>query len=385
MDFSEIAFMKFLTFFKPWIRSVLLILALGLTDRQATALTNIIYLGDSYLDDGNIKALTTTKAPDFFSNSAPWPTLVNRALGLPAVGRWTSAGSQSPLGNNYAVSGAGISYSSTPTNTSLHGQVAKLLADYPHGIPANSLVVVAIGTNDVIGVAGFGGIWSTQSSPWKLGTEDFTVPAVGSAVTVPVASTVGMKGGSNNLIIFPLPVPTMMELTQVNSEKGTVILTNKFGSPGTNIPANADFEVCGRWFIDQEWPQFISDLKSIVADRGRLVLVLLPETDLLPQFNRQSNQALVLETWRYCYDKMRALVPKDTNQLIKFDLNSVFQDVFSDPGHYGFKFNYPGWLWSGAPDPNQYMFWDSVHPSGAMHRHIADRFLQFLRGRGLAK
>lgn len=70
---------------------------------------------------------------------------------------------------------------------------------------------------------------------------------------------------------------------------------------------------------------------------------------------------------------------------MKFDLNSVFQDVFSDPAHYGFKFNYPGWMWSGAPDPNQYMFWDSVHPSGAMHRRIADRFLQFLRARGLAK
>lgn len=67
--------MNFLTSFRTWIRSVLLILALALTDRQATALTNIIYLGDSYLDDGNVKALTTTKAPTFFPTphlGVPW-------------------------------------------------------------------------------------------------------------------------------------------------------------------------------------------------------------------------------------------------------------------------------------------------------------------------
>jgi phospholipase/lecithinase/hemolysin len=68
-----------------------------------------------------------------------------------------------------------------------------------------------------------------------------------------------------------------------------------------------------------------------------------------------------------------------------FDLKSVFQDVFSDPPHYGFKFNYPGWKGSGSTDPDEYMFWDWVYPSGSMHRYIADRFLQFLRAKDLAK
>jgi len=62
---------------------------------------------------------------------------------------------------------------------------------------------------------------------------------------------------------------------------------------------------------------------------------------------------------------------------LTFDLKSVFQDVFSDPAHYGFKFNYPGWLGTGSADPNEYMFWDSLHPSGSMHGYIADRFLPF--------
>jgi lysophospholipase L1-like esterase len=370
------------------VRGILLILALALADHHAVAagLTNIFYLGDSYLDDGNYKALINGSASEYASNSAPWSTVVNVTLGLPSTGRWTPAGSQSPLGNNYAVSGAGINYSSTPTNTSLHGQAAKLLADYPHGLPGGSLVVIAIGTNDVMGVVGYGGLWSTQTTPWKLGNVDFTVPAVNSSVKVPVTSTAGMKPGSNNLVIFSTsPAPAMMALTQVNPEESTVTLTNKFGAPGTKILANSNFEVCGKWSIDQEWPIFTADIKSIEADQGHVVLVLLPPTDLLPNFNRQSNQALVHDTWKYCYDKMSTIVSQDSDRLMTFDLKPVFQDVFSDPTHYGFKLNYPGWKASGSAYPDDYMFWDSVHPSGAMHRYIAERFLQFLRTKGLAK
>jgi lysophospholipase L1-like esterase len=370
------------------VRGILLILALALADHHAVAagLTNIFYLGDSYLDDGNYKALTNGSASEYASNSAPWSTVVNVTLGLPSTGRWTPAGSQSALGNNYAVSGAGINCSSTPTNTSLHGQAAKLLADYPHGLPAGSLVVIAIGTNDVMGVVGSGGVWSTQYSKWKLGNADFTVPAIDSSVTVPVTSTSGMTPGPKNLVVFPInSAPVIMALTQVNPGESIVTLTNKIGSPSSKISANSEFEVCGKWFIDQVLPILAADIKSIEADQGRVVLVLLPPTDLLPNFNRQSNQALVHDTWKYCYDKMSTIVSQDSDRLMTFDLKPVFQDVFSDPTHYGFKFNYPGWKASGSAYPDDYMFWDSVHPSGAMHRYIAERFLQFLRTKGLAK
>jgi GDSL-like Lipase/Acylhydrolase len=381
--------MNFSSSFGHWIRNGVLILALALTHSRATAavpVTSIFYLGDSYLDDGNFKALTNKSAIPYFSNSEPWGNLVNHALGLPTVGRWTPAGSRSPLGNNYAVSGAGITYSSTPGNTSLHGQVAKLLADYPHGLPANSLVVLAIGTSDVISVVGFGGIWSTQTTPWKLGKVDFTVPAANSSVTVPVTDTTGMKPGPNNLVIFSTsPGPVMMELTEVNSGESKVTLTNKFAAPGAKVPANSSFGVGAKWFIDQEWPLFTTDIKSIEADQGRVVLVLLPPTDLLPNFNRQLTQTVAHDTWKYCYELMRALVSQDKNRLLTFDLRPVFQDVFDDPSKYGFKFNYPGWTTSGSPEANDYMFWDYLHPSGAMHRYIAEQFLQFLRSNGLSK
>jgi phospholipase/lecithinase/hemolysin len=39
---------------------------------------------------------------------------------------------------------------------------------------------------------------------------------------------------------------------------------------------------------------------------------------------------------------------------------------------------------TSASDPNEYMFWDPCHPSGLMHRHIAQRFLEFLRAHGFS-
>ena len=55
------------------VRGILLTLALALADHRAVAagLTNIFYLGDSYLDDGNYEALTNGSASEYASNSAP--------------------------------------------------------------------------------------------------------------------------------------------------------------------------------------------------------------------------------------------------------------------------------------------------------------------------
>jgi hypothetical protein len=124
----------------------------GPSRKVPSALQNIIYLGDSYLDDGNYEAITGYP-PEYDSNEPPWSTDVNLALGFPAVGRWTAAGSPpNPLGNNYAVAGASIDGCITAIDTSFQGQVNLVLSDYPQGLPPDKIVVVAIGTNDVIPV-----------------------------------------------------------------------------------------------------------------------------------------------------------------------------------------------------------------------------------------
>jgi lysophospholipase L1-like esterase len=364
-----------------------LIVGLPCSHIQAGPLTNIFYLGDSYLDDGNYKFITAPNGtgPAFSSNSPPWSSVVNEALGLPHVGRWTNTGSHPPLGNNYAVCGAGINNSPTSANTSLHGQITKLRADYPHGLPANSLVVIAIGTNDILQVVGLGGMWSTSISSWKTGSSAFAIPAVGASVTVPVANTAGLAAGPTNFVILLVnSQPVILALTGVDVKGSTVTFTNKYDPPGFQIGANASFEICAKWFMDQGMQTLASDIKSLVTDRAEVVLVLLPQTDMLPFYNRQPNEALAHQTWKYYYDKMRDLIPGNFPQLLSFDLKPVFQEVFSEPTRYGFKVNYPGWLGTSSPDPNEYMFWDPCHPSGLMHRHIAQRFLEFLRAHGFS-
>jgi hypothetical protein len=87
----------------------------GNAKRQTpSVVTNIFYLGDSYLDDGNYEAITGYPM-EYFSNGPPWGTDVNLALGFTALGRCTAAGSPpNSLGNNYAVAGAGTAGRSRP-------------------------------------------------------------------------------------------------------------------------------------------------------------------------------------------------------------------------------------------------------------------------------
>ncbi len=211
------------------IRGGLLTLALANPDYHAAAadLTNVFYLGDSYLDDGNYKALTNKSLPDYFSNSAPWGTLVNRTLGLLSAARWIPTGSHSPLGNNYAVSGAGINQSSTATNTSFHAQVTQLLADYPHGLPNSSLVVIAIGTNDVIGVVGFGG--RLVNSIGRLATRENRIHRPCSRLFRYRACSQYNRYDSRaeqfSRFFLPASAPIIMALTQVNPAEDAQLLS----------------------------------------------------------------------------------------------------------------------------------------------------------------
>jgi phospholipase/lecithinase/hemolysin len=65
--------------------------------------------------------------------------------------------------------------------------------------------------------------------------------------------------------------------------------------------------------------------------------------------------------------------------IIPFDAAAVFDAVLADPTAYGFtnltdqaKNGGNGVPGTVAPNPGQYLFWDEVHPSAAMHRLLGD-------------
>jgi hypothetical protein len=289
---------------------------------------NIFYLGDSYLDDGNYQALTGFQL-EYFSNEPPWGTDVNVALGFKAVGRWTTAGSPpNPLGNNYAVSGASIGGVTAPIDTSFRGQVNLMLSDYPKGLPTNTLVVVAIGTNDVIVAMNLGGIWSTNLSGWRLNHSGFTVPAVGATATVQVADTTGLVAGPNNLVIFAKGRKwTLLSVTAVDTQSSTVAFTNVIGKPGTLVSPNSSFEMAASYVLDLAVPIFTQEINALLDDGARLVLALPQRTDILPLYNQGADQGLAYSTWLYLYTKMAMAVSQKPVQ--NFDLNGFFDTVFS--------------------------------------------------------
>jgi lysophospholipase L1-like esterase len=361
----------------------------GNAKRQTpSVVTNIFYLGDSYLDDGNYKAITGYPM-EYFSNGPPWGTDVNLALGFTAVGRWTAAGSPpNSLGNNYAVAGAGISGSVTPVDSSFRGQVNLMVSDYPKGLPADTLVVVAIGTNDVLGALYLGGLWSLNLSGWRLSdsTSDstFTVPAVGSTVTVQVADTTGLVAGPNNLVVFPRgPNLPVFSVTAVDLQTSSVTLTNVTGTPGTKVSREAGFEMAGLFFLALELPIFTQSINALLADGASLVLTLPWRTDLLPRFYQGVDQGLAYTTWLYFYGKMAKAISKKRYGGLYFDVSDFFETVFSNFTEYGFLYNYPGWDNNPNVSANEFVFWDDAHPSGEMHQLIASDFIQFLVQAGL--
>jgi lysophospholipase L1-like esterase len=345
---------------------------------------SIIYLGDSYLDDGNYEAITGLP-PEYYSNEPPWGTDVNVALGLPAVGRWTPAGSTgAQLGTNYAVAGASIEGSLTPVDTSFRGQVNLLLSDYPDGVPADTLVVVAIGTNDVIGAMSLGGVWSFNLAGWQLSGSGFSVPAVGSTVTVRVTNTFGLFAGPNNVVAFPSnSALTLLSVTAVDPGNSSVTLTNETGAPGTLMKPNAPFQMAATYYLDNELPVFAQQIKALLGDGANLVLALPQRTDFLPIYDQQSDQTLAYFTWLYLYLNMADANPKKASGILFYDLSDFFSRVFFNYTQYGFLYNYPGWDNNPNISANEYVFWDSLHPSGEMHQLIANDFIQFLQQFGL--
>ena len=74
-------------------------------------------------------------------------------------------------------------------------------------------------------------------------------------------------------------------------------------------------------------------------------------------------------------------------ELINLDVNSLFQDVINEPSRFGFSdtdnsclvnfqplFNFEG----VCDNPDEFLFWDNVHPTSAAHRLVAQLALDTL-------
>ena len=348
--------------------------------------TVIFYLGDSLLDNGSCNYLNGGKGDAWASNGPTWGPVANEMLGLPCIPRWTPKGSiAGQLGTNYAVAGAAVSSYITPVNTSLLTQITKLLADYPSGFPADTLVVIFIGNNDV-GVSGTipagGGIWS--EAHWKT-TAPFKVPPAVGAGVMSVETSAGAIPGLTNYMIVHVPSGDLgpFPITGV-PDRSHLIIQNPFGiGVGTNVPSQSMVQVFASWLLHEELVMLSSRIASLLSAGAKIIWTNLEKITLLPIFVG-SQSGLSDASVAYWNSTAQSLIhPGSARNIELFDIASVYQDMCTKPTQYGFKDAVTPWNNSATLNPDDLVFYDNVHLTAAAHRFIAKRFLEMLRRRGL--
>lgn len=324
-------------------------LSLQPAEAKLSSLTNLVVIGDSYSDAGNSGLLTNAISPPGY----PYPYYAdgrysNGPVTLEQV--WTQINpllpplkpSQSPGGTNYAVGGAtsGINNFATVDpnmpnnlrssydNTSAHSQLSQVLGRFTPGSfdPNSTLFALWLGPNDAL-------YWlHTQPAPAENGYTPGTITG-----GPPVQAT------------------------------GNELLTNLL----TNINIG---------------------LESLVAGGAKHVLVPnLMDFSKAPAFSGNPTLAATIQALSLGFNQgldqvvTQVRTNHPTVDIIDFDTAALFDDIFTNPGSYGFSntteactsITTPTAFTAGcSPTAPGWLFWDGVHVTTAGHAVIASQMVQ---------
>ena len=301
-----------------------LLLASLVLPRQAAAAayTRLYVLGDSLSDEGNLFAATTALGqgpgqPDAahyfdgrFSNGPVYPAVLARELGV------TSAPSLLG-GNNFAFGGTRTDY--------------------------NTVEVPPFGTQN----------YPRAAYPWSLNGQRQAFSARAAASGADSYALYVMFSGSNDVtdIVRRRLDPAA---TIANAVARIINVVDAFKAAGARtvlVPNLPDIGVT----------PLVTTLEQTAPGISALA------TRLISQFNAALATALDQETGI---------------QVIRFDTFSFLHDVVANPSQYGFSNStqpcYSGFVF---PDPNatvcanpdQYVFWDTEHPTTAFHALLGER------------
>ena len=186
--------------------------------------------------------------------------------------------------------------------------------------------------------------------------------------------------GANDYLSFIQDDPTTPDVIETDFPKGRGI-------------KNAVIDV-----VDMNIGEAVRDIIDLGGEN--IVIFNLPDLDILPlaqELNKKDRKALNKLTKEH--NKRLSNFIEDTEDsnpnvnLIEIDANELFDDIIDDPSDFGFTNvtdNYTGIdLYTGinqAPsvgNPDEFLFFDSVHPNTVAHELIADLVVSELTDEGL--
>ncbi len=109
-----------------------------------------------------------------------------------------------------------------------------------------------------------------------------------------------------------------------------------------------------------------------------IMVVNLPDLGNLPVTVNTPNSAALNTLTRFHNDGLTQTLNNLSQNLapnvnfIPLDLNSLLSDAINNPVNFGFTNVTEGCLLVGCTNPDEYLFWDTIHPTTAAHQFIGE-------------
>jgi phospholipase/lecithinase/hemolysin len=135
----------------------------------------------------------------------------------------------------------------------------------------------------------------------------------------------------------------------------------------------------------------LSSAAQSLANRGakNIMVVDLPDLGEVPLTRgTQGASALSNLTTQHNSQLVQAIKSSvgESVNIIPFQVSSLFEQTLADPSKFGFTNTTEACLNPNVgicPDPNQYLFWDQIHPTAATHQVIADAAFNTLQAQAV--
>ncbi len=286
------------------------------------SINKLIIFGDSLSDNGTLRQLTSTQpqpAPEFFSDGPVWPNYLSEKLGVPqlnlAVAGAKSVGHDSAQLQAAAKLGAFSALGYT-TGLGLKAQVDNYINNNTAADQQNALHTILIGGNDILAYLN-GLVAGTETAAGSVDVSD----AIAATVIESVSRLV--SNGSKNIVVFTLP-----ELSD---------------APRLDISGFSAHQATIKALVQTLNNKLVADLKT------QRVAASSPYNIIIFNTYRATNNA------------------KDSGDFTNVNDSWLVVDGNLQP--------------TGETNGlvEEFLFWDTIHPTSAAHEMLADQLFQTLK------